>query len=82
MTTRIGRPSRADKPRIRIGTTELLHAVADLGPNWPGRLGHCEMVEVNEALDRELLAGTLVDATTLSTQGRHLISGSKDASMA
>jgi hypothetical protein len=73
MTTRIGRPRRADKPRVRISTSELLQAVSDLGPNWPARFGDYEIVEVNEALDRELIAGTLIDAITLSPQGRELL---------
>ncbi|HEY5334577.1 MAG TPA: hypothetical protein VIJ71_00990 [Mycobacteriales bacterium] len=82
MTTRIGRPSRADKPRVRIGTIELLQAVADLGPNWPVRFSHYEIVEVNEALDRELMAGTLTDAITLSAHGRRMISDVEEASSA
>lgn len=82
MTTRIGRPSRADKPRVRIGTTELLQAVAELGPNWPVRFSRYEIVEVNEALDRELMAGTLTDAVTLSDRGRSLITGLEQASSA
>lgn len=76
MTTRIGRPSRSDKPRIPISTTELLAAVADLGPSWPLRFGDHEIVDVNEALDRELIAGTLRDAITLSPQGRRALHGS------
>lgn len=72
-----GRPSRSDKPRMPIGTMDLLMAVADLGPHWPARFGHHEIVDVNEALDRELLAGTLVDAITLSPHGQRLIAAER-----
>lgn len=73
MTTRIGRPSRSEKPRAPISTVELLSAVAGLGPNWPARFGDHEIVDVNEALDRELIAGHLRDAVTLSPQGRQAL---------
>lgn len=73
MTTRIDRLQGADNPRLRIGTTELLSAVADLGPNWPARFGHHEIAAVREAVDRELTAGTLTDGTTLSAQGQQLL---------
>lgn len=75
MTTNIGRPSRSEKPRIRISTTELLAAVDELGPHWPTRFGDREIVDVNEAVDRELLAGTLLDAVTLSPHGERLLRG-------
>lgn len=70
MTSHIGRPPRTDKPRIRISTTELLAAVVELGPNWPSRFGDHEIVDVNEAVDRELMAGNLLDAVTLSPRGQ------------
>jgi len=73
MTTVGGRPSRAAKPRMPIDTRDLLTAVAQLGSTWPSRFGHHEIVDVSEALDRELLAGTLIDAITLSPQGRRLL---------
>lgn len=73
--THIGRPSRSVKPRLPIVTTELLAAVAELGPNWPTRFGDREIVDVNEAVDRELIAGTLLDAVTLSPRGRQLLRG-------
>jgi hypothetical protein len=73
MTSRIGRPSRSEKPRIRISTTELLTAVSDLGPHWPTRFGDREIVDVTEAVDRELLAGNLRDGITLSMQGEQAL---------
>lgn len=71
--THIGRPSRSVKPRLPIGTIELLTAVAELGPTWPARFGDREIVDVNEAVDRELMAGTLLDAVTISPHGRQLL---------
>ncbi|HEX7356052.1 MAG TPA: hypothetical protein VF288_14615 [Mycobacteriales bacterium] len=73
MTSHVGRPSRSDKPRKRIDTSELLAAVSEMGPNWPARFGDREIVDVNEALDRELLAGTLLDAVTLSPEGERVL---------
>lgn len=73
MTTRVGRPARTDKPRSQISTTELLQAVADLGPTWPAQFGDHEVVAVTEALDRELIAGTLIDAVTISPYGWQLL---------
>ncbi|MGH3745412.1 MAG: hypothetical protein ACRDTP_11180 [Mycobacteriales bacterium] len=73
MTSHIGRPPRSDKPRIPISTSELLTAVVELGPNWPTRFGDHEIVDVNEAVDRELIAGNLVDAVTLTAQGERLL---------
>ncbi|HEX7353964.1 MAG TPA: hypothetical protein VF288_03930 [Mycobacteriales bacterium] len=73
MTTRIGRPTRSEKPRHPISTAALLAAVDQLGPHWPARFADHEIVDVNEAVDRELLAGTLVDAVTLSGSGRRLV---------
>lgn len=72
-TSRIGRPSRRVKPRVRISTTELLTAVNDLGPSWPVRFGGYELVDVSEALDRELIAGNLRNATTITDQGRRVL---------
>lgn len=72
---RVGRPSRSVKPRVPIGTAELLAAVSELGPAWPARFGDREIVDVNEAVDRELLAGTLLDAVTLSPHGERLLRG-------
>lgn len=71
--THIGRPSRADKPRMPINTIELLSAVATLGPNWPARFGHYEIVDVTTAVDREQIAGNLLDAITLTPQGHQLL---------
>lgn len=73
MTTTTGRPSRDQRPQMPVGTIELLTAVRDLGPNWPARFGDHEIVEVAAAVDRELLAGNLIDGATLSAQGRKLI---------
>jgi hypothetical protein len=73
MTTRIGRPPRSEKPRFPISTSELLTAIAELGPNWPARFGHYEIVDVNVAVDRELLAGHLRDAITLSNSGIRML---------
>lgn len=73
MTTRVGRPSRSDKPRNPISTTELLAAVADLGPNWPARFGDYEMLDVTEALNREVIAGNLHDAITLAPPGKQML---------
>lgn len=78
VTARIGRPPRSVKPRLRISTTELLTAVADLGPNWPARFGDYEIADVNEALDRELLAGNLLDAITLTDQGRQTLPDTRE----
>lgn len=77
MTLNIGRPPRSEKPRVRISTTELLTAVVDLGPNWPIRFGDYEIVDVNEAVDRELIAGNLLDAVTVSPQGEQCLDGSR-----
>lgn len=70
---RTGRPSRAVKPRHHISTLELLSAVGEFGPNWPARFGDHEIADVNEAIDRELIAGTLLDAVTLSPYGQRLL---------
>lgn len=69
----VGRPSRAVKPRIVISSRDLLAAVDEHGPQWPAVFGDQEIVSVTEAVDRELLAGTLVDATHLSPAGRELL---------
>ena len=73
----VGRPSRAEKPRVVISSQELLSAVDAHGPYWPAAFGDQEIVSVTEAVDRELLAGTLVDATHLSPAGRALLEGAE-----
>lgn len=73
MTSHVGRPTRSEKPRVQITSAELLTAVSELGPTWPARFGDHEIVDVNEAVDRELLAGNLVDAVTLSPKGRQQV---------
>lgn len=73
----VGRPSRAVKPRIVISSQDLLSAVDEHGPLWPATFGDQEIVSVTEAVDRELLAGTLVDATHLSPAGRALLDGTQ-----
>lgn len=40
--------------------------MADLGPHWPTRFGYHELIDVSEALDREMIAGALLDAVTLN----------------
>lgn len=56
-----------------IVTRDLLTAVAQLGESWPARFGRYEICEVRRAVDRERLAGNLLDSCTLSPQGRQLL---------
>ncbi|HEX7353600.1 MAG TPA: hypothetical protein VF288_02065 [Mycobacteriales bacterium] len=73
----MARPRR-EGPRPVITTLELLRAVADHGPQWVAVFDDVEITSVTEALDRELLAGNLLDATRLSEQGRRLLAGAAD----
>lgn len=73
MATKTGRPSRAKKPRVPISTLELLAAVAELAATWTDRFSEHEIVDVIEAVDREQLAGNLLDGATVSLQGQHLV---------
>lgn len=57
-------------PRPHITTYEILRAIDARGPTWPTVFATHEITTVNEALDRELLAGNLRDATALSDKGR------------
>lgn len=74
----MARPTRAERPRVRVSTRELLTAVHELGPHWPRRFAQREIVDVNEALDRELIAGTLSDAITLSPRGHRALNWPQD----
>jgi hypothetical protein len=56
-------------PRRHISTLEILEAVATRGRFWTAVFADDEVRTVNEAVDRELLAGTLLDACTLTTFG-------------
>jgi hypothetical protein len=56
-----------------ISTLELLSAVAALGPYWPARFGHREIIEVSMAVNREKIAGNLRDAITVTSQGKQLL---------
>ena len=76
MTTTVGRPSRAQKPRAPISTRELLAAVAEFGSKWTYQFGDREIVDVIEAVDREQLAGNLLDGVTLSPQAQQLLTSS------
>lgn len=54
-------------------TYDLLAAVAAYGASWPAQFPDREIVDVIEAVDREHIAGNLLDAVTLSHQGRTLV---------
>ncbi len=56
-------------PRRHISTLEILDAVATRGRYWTAVFTDDEVRTVNEAVDRELLAGTLKDACTLTSFG-------------
>lgn len=45
----------------------------DLGPYWPAHFAAHEFIDVSKALEREMLAGTLADAITLTDHGRRLL---------
>ena len=75
-----GRRSRAEKPRQPVPTYDLLAAVAAHGASWPAQFEDREIVDVIEAVDREHIAGNLLDAVTLSDQGRTLIGRTAPAS--
>ena len=57
-------------PRPHITTYEILRAIDARGPTWTAVFTAHEITTVNESLDRELLAGNLRYATTLSRRGR------------
>jgi hypothetical protein len=73
----MARPRR-EGPRPVISTPELLRAVADHGPLWVTVFEHIEITSVTEALDREILAGNLLDATQLTEQGRAALAAAAD----
>jgi hypothetical protein len=68
----VARPRR-EGPRPVISTPELLRAVADHGPQWVTVFENVEITSVTEALDREILAGNLVDAVRLTEHGRAVL---------
>lgn len=78
MTTLGGGRPRGHTSTAPISTLRPLPAVAELGSTWPLRFCECEVVDVIDAVDREVLAGNLTDAATLSPQGRRAVSGSAD----
>jgi hypothetical protein len=65
-------PARTGQ-RPTICTEDILEAVATRGRRWTAAFADEEITVVNEALDRELLQGNLVDAVTLSAQGERVL---------
>ena len=60
-------------PKRHLDSPEVLRAIAVLGIRWTVAFRNEEITAVNEALDRELLNGNLVNAYTLSSQGEHAL---------
>lgn len=73
----MARPRR-EGSRPVITTADLLRAIADHGPQWVTVFEHVEIIAVTEALDREILAGNLVDATRLTEQGRAVLAAAPE----
>ena len=60
-------------PRPRIDRFELLDAVDWCGVRWPLLFSAYEVTCVNEALDREILEGTVLNAFAVSSRGRRML---------
>ncbi len=72
-------PARSG-PRRSISTKDLLQAIVTRGRHWTAVFADEQIVSVNEALDRELLNGNLIDACTLSERGRRTLAQLLDRS--
>ena len=64
----------AEESSSRLGSELLLAAIDEHGPRWPAVLGpQFDQMVLNAAMDREVLAGTVLDAVTLSPRGRAVL---------